>query len=100
MLAAGVAWGVYSLHGRRSRDPLAATAGNFVRAGVLAAALAIVVWPITPLPADGVGYALLSGMVTSGLGYALWYRRSAEHTSELQSLMRISYAVFCLKTKN
>src|SRR3546814_19595006 len=43
MLAAGVAWGVYSLHGRRSRDPLAATAGNFVRAGVLAAALAIVV---------------------------------------------------------
>lgn len=74
MLTAGIAWGVYSLHGRRSRDPLAATAGNFVRASVLAAALAVLVWPITPLPADGVGYALLSGMVTSGLGYALWYR--------------------------
>src|SRR3546814_4283540 len=29
-----------------------------------------------------------------------WYSRSAEHTSELQSLMRISYAVFCLNTKN
>src|SRR3546814_970841 len=28
------------------------------------------------------------------------YRRSEEHTSELQSLMRISYAVFCLKKKN
>src|SRR3546814_5811646 len=28
-----------------------------------------------------------------------WYRRSEEHTSELQSLMRISYAVFCLKKK-
>src|SRR3546814_5914379 len=27
-------------------------------------------------------------------------KRSEEHTSELQSLMRISYAVFCLKTKN
>jgi drug/metabolite transporter (DMT)-like permease len=74
MLAAGVAWGVYSLHGRRSRDPLAATAGNFVRSGVMAAVLALVYWPITPLPADGVGYALASGMVTSGLGYALWYR--------------------------
>lgn len=74
MLAAGIAWGVYSLHGRRSRDPLAATAGNFVRASVLAVALAVLVWPITPLPAAGVGYALLSGMVTSGLGYALWYR--------------------------
>src|SRR3546814_12190745 len=28
------------------------------------------------------------------------YGRSEEHTSELQSLMRISYAVFCLKKKN
>src|SRR3546814_4153898 len=28
------------------------------------------------------------------------FRRSEEHTSELQSLMRISYAVFCLKKKN
>lgn len=74
MLAAGVAWGVYSLHGRRSRDPLPATAGNFIRAGVMAAVLALLFWPITPLPADGVGYALASGMVTSGLGYALWYR--------------------------
>src|SRR3546814_9443678 len=31
---------------------------------------------------------------------ALMSRRSEEHTSELQSLMRISYAVFCLKKKN
>src|SRR3546814_7287503 len=30
---------------------------------------------------------------------ALPFRRSEEHTSELQSLMRISYAVFCLKKK-
>src|SRR3546814_1354322 len=38
--------------------------------------------------ADGVGHQ------TAGRGYA---PRSEEHTSELQSLMRISYAVFCLK---
>src|SRR3546814_7474228 len=31
---------------------------------------------------------------------AQWWCRSEEHTSELQSLMRISYAVFCLKKKN
>src|SRR3546814_2976932 len=37
---------------------------------------------------DGVGHALVPG-----------HRRSEEHTSELQSLMRISYAVFCLKKK-
>src|SRR3546814_1542443 len=33
-------------------------------------------------------------------GHHLLGRRSEEHTSELQSLMRISYAVFCLKKKN
>src|SRR3546814_5906479 len=32
-------------------------------------------------------------------GYAMHLQRSEEHTSELQSLMRISYAVFCLKKK-
>src|SRR3546814_2886720 len=31
---------------------------------------------------------------------AFAFKRSEEHTSELQSLMRISYAVFCLKKKN
>src|SRR3546814_8184901 len=33
-------------------------------------------------------------------GRRWWLKRSEEHTSELQSLMRISYAVFCLKKKN
>src|SRR3546814_5586338 len=37
--------------------------------------------------------------VTAGVNGALKARRSEEHTSELQSLMRISYAVFCLKKK-
>src|SRR3546814_6375084 len=41
---------------------------------------------------------------TTARGLTLWLpkqaRRSEEHTSELQSLMRISYAVFCLKKKN
>src|SRR3546814_7110023 len=44
------------------------------------------------------------GLVVAGLGsvlalVALASLRSEEHTSELQSLMRISYAVFCLKKK-
>src|SRR3546814_9739007 len=37
--------------------------------------------------------------VVNDLGHWWGYRRSEEHTSELQSLMRISYAVFCLKKK-
>src|SRR3546814_7500901 len=42
---------------------------------------------------------IVSGLV-QGLGMGLIFIRSEEHTSELQSLMRISYAVFCLKKKN
>src|SRR3546814_1227666 len=41
----------------------------------------------------GIGYTLLAGAEVPTV------RRSEEHTSELQSLMRISYAVFCLKKK-
>src|SRR3546814_8998890 len=58
--------------------------------------------PVVALAAVQLGY-LLGGSVVietifalDGLGY-LAYQRSEEHTSELQSLMRISYAVFCLK---
>src|SRR3546814_7382245 len=52
-----------------------------------------VVWAATMLAAVGVGAVLFA------IYGALTVRRSEEHTSELQSLMRISYAVFCLKKK-
>src|SRR3546814_13832565 len=45
-----------------------------------------------------VGYG--AGTSLEGNAAALTSDRSEEHTSELQSLMRISYAVFCLKKKN
>src|SRR3546814_2205903 len=41
-----------------------------------------------------------SAVCGSSLATAATMSRSEEHTSELQSLMRISYAVFCLKKKN
>src|SRR3546814_7870653 len=51
-----------------------------------------------PLGRDGA--AVLADVVRAGLGHGTrWSRRSEEHTSELQSLMRISYAVICLKKK-
>src|SRR3546814_4339336 len=52
------------------------------------------------IAADPHAYAALFYMVLSlatGIFYFAWVVRSEEHTSELQSLMRISYAVFCLK---
>src|SRR3546814_3410362 len=47
----------------------------------------------------GVGINAVQGAAQAGAGEVLVVERSEEHTSELQSLMRISYAVFCLKTK-
>lgn len=77
MIAAGVGWGIYSLAGRRVSDPLSATAANFLYAAVAALAL----WVVMPtgaaagtaLSTAGLALAVISGAVTSGLGYALWY---------------------------
>src|SRR3546814_9394821 len=51
-------------------------------------------------PDDGVGPAHRHGAERRTGAACAPGRRSEEHTSELQSLMRISYAVFCLKKKN
>ncbi len=74
MLAAGIGWGIYTLAGQSEPDALAGTAANFVWALPLTALL-LLLRP-QPLVMDGAGAALaiLSGAVTSGLGYALWYR--------------------------
>jgi drug/metabolite transporter (DMT)-like permease len=73
MTVAGIAWGVYSLRGRGVGDPLAATAGNFLRAVPFALVAAIVFAGSRSLDPVGVGWALASGAVASGLGYAIWY---------------------------
>jgi drug/metabolite transporter (DMT)-like permease len=76
MLAAGVAWGIYSLCGQGAGDPTRVTAGNFLRAVPLAAALALAFPALggtTAADGWGIGYAVLSGAVASGVGYAIWY---------------------------
>lgn len=75
MVAAGIGWGVYSLAGRAAGDALAATAGNFAYALPVGLVVALVAGA-APQQASpyGIGLAILSGAVTSGMGYALWYR--------------------------
>jgi drug/metabolite transporter (DMT)-like permease len=79
MVAAGIAWGIYSLRGRsagrRQTPPLAENAGNFARSVPLAALLLALVTleGSVQLQTRGFALALLSGAVTSGLGYAVWY---------------------------
>src|SRR3546814_5730885 len=59
--------------------------------------------PVIVTCAKGVGFKLTSSALEAAITPRtrwLVLNRSEEHTSELQSLMRISYAVFCLKKKN
>lgn len=72
MAVAGIGWGVYSLVGRGAVDPLAATAWNFLLSVPLVLATGAAVGVARP-DAVGVLLAVVSGAVTSGLGYALWY---------------------------
>lgn len=71
MAAAGVAWGGYSLNGRSVADPIQQTGANFI----CATPIALAVFLATPdrITANGATLAIISGAVTSGLGYALWY---------------------------
>jgi len=73
MAAAGVAWGIYSLRGRGLTDPLAATAGNFLRAVPMALAVSALLLPRSHVEPTGVALAMASGALTSGVGYVIWY---------------------------
>ncbi|MBA4742368.1 MAG: DMT family transporter [Azoarcus sp.] len=73
MIAAGIAWGVYSLRGRGNTDPLATTAGNFLRSVPMVLVLVMLAWPWLEATPAGIVPAVLSGALASGIGYAVWY---------------------------
>jgi len=89
MLAAGMAWAAYSLRGRGNRDPLAATAGNFVR-GLPLALLPWLLFGSIEVHPIGVLCALASGALASGLGYALWYTVLPALTALRASLVQLA----------
>ncbi len=73
MLLAGAAWAAYTLRGRGVPDATSATAGNFLHALPWALAMFLLAWPWRQMDAEGAALAVVSGAVTSGLGYAVWY---------------------------
>lgn len=73
MLGAGIAWGVYSLRGRGAGDPTRVTAGNFLRAVPMALLLSAATIGHATVDFAGIAYAIASGAIASGIGYAIWY---------------------------
>ncbi len=93
MAAAGVAWGVYSLLGRGVARPAAATA----RAFLLAAPVSLLALPLAPgalfVEPRGALLAGISGAVTSGLGYVVWYRALRGHTASSAAVVQLAVPV-------
>lgn len=91
MAAAGVGWGLYSLIGRGASDPLAETAANFLVAAPVAILISGLVWDGAGV--SGFALATVSGVVTSGLGYALWYRVLPQIDASAAAIAQLSVPV-------
>lgn len=72
MVLAGIAWAIYTLLGRGSAAPLRDSAQNFVLTVPLAA-ICLVSLALEPWSWSGIGWAVVSGALASGVGYAIWY---------------------------
>jgi drug/metabolite transporter (DMT)-like permease len=73
MLGAGAAWGIYSLRGKVAGDAIAVTTGNFLRAVLFAVVVSLTLISRAHVSLAGIAYAIISGAITSGLGYVIWY---------------------------
>ena len=95
MAVSGMAWGFYSLAARGARSPVAATASNFARAAPMAVAILIAVWVIDRPRATWLGLelAMISGAITSGLGYVIWYMALRGLTASRAAIVQLTVPV-------
>jgi drug/metabolite transporter (DMT)-like permease len=95
MLVAGIAWGFYSLLGRGAQNPLTNTANNFLYSlpFVFAVNLAILLFGNPHVSTNGILLAILSGAVTSGLGYVIWYAALKGLTSIQAAMVQLAVPV-------
>lgn len=96
MAAAGAGWGAYSLAGRQAADPLGATAANFLWSALLVLPLVLAAGSLQGATLSGAALATVSGAVTSGLGYALWYRVLPQMQASVAASVQLSVPVIAL----
>jgi len=95
MAVSGMAWGFYSLAARGARSPVATTASNFTRAAPMALAILIAAWVIDRPRASWLGLelAMISGALTSGLGYVIWYMALRGLTASRAAIVQLTVPV-------
>ena len=96
MALAGIGWGIYSLVGRSATDGLSETAANFILAAPVAILVALVIGTGSDLAMKGVLLAVLSGAVTSGLGYALWYAVLPQLEASVAAVAQLTVPVIAM----
>jgi drug/metabolite transporter (DMT)-like permease len=93
MATAGIAWGIYSLRGRGVSDAIGATADNFMQTVPLALGAALAWLPVLTLTPMGFLWAALSGSVTSGVGYVIWYAALRGLTATRAAIVQLAVPV-------
>ncbi len=97
MVCAGASTAIYTLAGRDSTQPLRDTYFNFLRTAPMLVLLLVPIFLGGKVSSEGVFYAVISGSVTSGLGYAVWYSAlrglSAMQAGVLQLLVPVIAAL-------
>lgn len=100
MAIAGIAWGLYSLLGRSATDPLTATAGAFIAAlpAVVVVGFAYTFFHgssllVSDATVKGITLAIVSGAVTSGLGYVVWFAALRGLTAARAAIVQLSVPV-------
>lgn len=96
MAAAAIGWGAYTLAGRVELDPLGATAGNFVIATLTVAGCQILLSGMPPISLLGTTYAVISGVLTSAMGYALWYTILPRLEASIAGIAQLTVPVIAL----
>jgi drug/metabolite transporter (DMT)-like permease len=93
MVVAGVAWGAYSLQGKAAGEPLAANARAFLWSVPVALLLAAVTFRWSVVTPRGLVLATVSGALTSGMGYAIWYRALRGLTATRAAILQLTVPV-------
>jgi drug/metabolite transporter (DMT)-like permease len=93
MLGSGMGWGIYSLRGKSAGNPISVTAGNFLRAVPITMVLSIFMYNRTTLDTAGLWYAMSSGALASGIGYAIWYTVLPEVKASSAATVQLSVPV-------
>jgi drug/metabolite transporter (DMT)-like permease len=90
MVAAGIAWGIYTLRGRGATNPVGETAHNFTLAALPALAVSVLAHLGASISTKGVILATCSGVITSGIGYVIWYAALPGLTAARAALVQLA----------